>query len=321
MRTIALEEHITTPRYIAATEYQSHNSQNRHIQIFQEKLLDIGDTRIADMDASGIDVQVLSLAAGALDKLDAATAASLARDANDLLAEAAARYPGRFASFATLSLQEPEKAAEEFERCVRQLGFVGAMVHGTCDGLFLDDPRFTPLFAAAESLDVPIYLHPAPPPETVQKAYFEGLPGAASLMLSTAAWGWHVETGLHVLRLIASGLFDRFPKLKMIVGHMGENLPFSIARADAVLSRSGLDLKRSVREYFQEHFWLTTSGYFTLPPFQCALDVVGVDRILFSVDYPFSPNAVGKKFLDTLPVNNTEREKIASGNAAKLLRI
>jgi uncharacterized protein len=321
MRTIALEEHITTPRYIAATEHLSHNSQNRHIQIFQEKLLDISDARIADMDAGGIDVQVLSLAAGALDKLDAATAALLARDANDLLAGAAARYAGRFAAFATLSLQEPEKAAEEFERCVRQHGFVGAMVHGTCDGLFLDDPRFTPLFAVAESLDVPIYLHPAPPPEAVQKAYFEGLPGAAGLMLSTAAWGWHVETGLHVLRLIASGLFDRFPKLKMIVGHMGENLPFSIARADAVLSRAGLDLKRSVREYFQEHFWLTTSGYFTLPPLQCAHDIMGIDRILFSVDYPFSPNAVGKKFLDTLPVNDVDREKIASGNAAKLLRL
>jgi uncharacterized protein len=321
MRILTLEEHITTPKFLASMEKLRGNSQNRHMQIFREKLLDIGDARIADMDASGIDTQVLSLAAGDLDKLDVETAASVARDANDLLAETAARYPGRFAAFATLSLQEPEKAAEEFHRCVRQHGFAGAMVHGTCEGLFLDDPRFAPLFAAAESLDVPIYLHPAPPPEAVQKAYFEGLPGAAGFMLSTAAWGWHVETGLHVLRLIASGLFDRFPKLKMIVGHMGENLPFSIARADVVLSRAGLNLQRPVREYFQEHFWLTTSGYFTLPPLQCALDVMGVDRILFSVDYPFTPNAVGRKFLDMLPVSDADREKIASGNAAKLLRL
>ena len=298
-----------------------HNGQSRHIQVFQEKLLDLGDARIADMDASGIDVQVLSLAAGGLDKLGAAAAASVARDANDLLAEVMIRYPGRFAAFATLSLLEPDKAAEEFERCVRQLGFVGAMAHGTCEGAFLDDPRFTPLFAAAEALDVPVYLHPAPPPEAVRAAYFDGLPGAAGFLLSTAAWGWHVETGLHVLRLIASGVFDRFPKLKMIIGHMGENLPFSIARADAVLSHAGLELQRPVREYFREHFWLTTSGYFTLPPFQCALDVMGVDRILFSVDYPFSPNAVGRKFLDALPVSEVDREKITSGNAAKLLRL
>ena len=159
-------------------------------------------------------------------------------------------HPKRFAGFAALALQEPEKAAAEFERCVRQLGFKGALVHGTTRGVFLDDPQFTPLFETAQALDVPIYLHPAPPPKPVQEAYFGGLPGELGFFLATAAWGWHAEAGMHSLRLIVSGLFDRFPKLKLIIGHMGEDLPFSIARAEAVLSGVTKHLQRRVGEYF-----------------------------------------------------------------------
>jgi predicted TIM-barrel fold metal-dependent hydrolase len=245
----------------------------------------------------------------------------VARDANDVMAAAVKTHPDRFAAFATLALQEPEKAAGELERCIRQLKFKGVMVNGTINGQFLDDPKFIPFFEAADALDVPIYLHPAPPPKPVMDAYFSGLPGQLGFALATAGWGWHVETGLHCLRLIITGVFDRFPRLKIIIGHMGENLPFSIARAQAVFERAASSLKRPVGEYFRDHFYLTTSGYFTNPPFLCMLQVVGADHIMFSVDYPFSPNAVGRKFLDHLAISREDMEKIAHGNAEKLLKL
>ncbi len=323
MRIITLEEHITTPAIVKS----SSNGQvgglmsNPFIQSLHAKLLDVGEGRLADMDASGISLQVLSISASVIDQMEPSAGHALARDANDVMAAAVKAHPDRFAAFATLALQEPDKAAVELERCIRQLGFKGVMVNGTINGQFLDDPKFTPFFEAAEALDVPIYLHPAPPPKPVMDAYYSGLPGQLGFALATGGWGWHVETGLHSLRLIITGVFDRFPGLKIIIGHMGENLPFSMARAQSVFERATVNLKRPFGEYFQDHFYLTTSGYFTTPPFLCMLQVVGVDRILFSVDYPFSPNAVGRKFLDNLPISSEDLEKIAHSNAEKLLKL
>jgi predicted TIM-barrel fold metal-dependent hydrolase len=273
------------------------------------------------MDAAGIDLQVLSLMGTGLDQLEPTTSTAVARDSNDHLAAAVRAHPDRFAAFAALALLEPDKAALELERCVRQLGFKGVMVNGTTGGLFLDDARFTPLFETAQALDVPIYLHPAPPPRPVQQAYYSGLPGQLGFFLATAGWGWHAEVGMHCLRLIVSGLFDRFPKLKIIIGHMGEDLPFSIVRADAVLSRGTKHLQRSVKEYFDEHFYITTSGYFSVPPFLCALQVIGADRLMFSIDYPFSPNTVGRDFLKLLPISPDDMEKITHGNVERLLKL
>jgi predicted TIM-barrel fold metal-dependent hydrolase len=321
MRTITLEEHFATPEFLKATAQLQSAARVDFVKPVESKLLDLGQGRIADMDAAGIDLQVLSLTWAGLDRLEGATATALAHDANDRLAAAVREHPKRFAGFAALALQEPEKAAAEFERCVRALGFKGALVHGTTRGMFLDDPQFTPLFETAQALDVPIYLHPAPPPKPVEEAYFGGLPGQLGFLLATAAWGWHAETGMHSLRLIVSGLFDRFPRLKLIIGHMGEDLPFSIARAEAVLSRETKHLQRRVGEYFQQHFHITTSGYFTVPPFQCAMEVVGADRILFSVDYPYSPNTVGRTFLNSLPISPEELGKISGGNAERLLKL
>jgi uncharacterized protein len=320
MRTITLEEHFTTQDVLKATT-KDPNAVPEFMKVLQAKLLDLGPGRIADMDASGIDLQVLSLAAMGLDKLDTAGAPALARDTNDVLADAVKAHPDRLAAFGTLAVQDPAKAAAEFERCIRKLGFKGIMLNGTTNGLFLDHPSFTPLFEAAQTLDVPIYLHPAPPPKPVQEAYYGGLPGNLAFFLSTAAWGWHVETGMHCLRLIISGLFDRFPKLKIIIGHMGEDLPYSIVRAEDVFARGTKHLQRRITEYFQEHFYITTSGYFTLPPYLCALQVVGADRILFSVDYPFSTNAAARQFLDSLPASREDLEKISHRNAEHLLRL
>ena len=321
MRIIALEEHVTTPDIVQVAQMPMSGGSPTFMQAITAKLLDVGDGRIADMDAAGIDMQVLSVAANTVDKLDSATANALAHDANDWMAAAVRAHPDRFAAFATLALQEPDKAAAEFDRSVRQLGFKGAMLNGTANGQFLDHPRFTPIFEAAHALEVPIYLHPAPPPQPVMDAYYSGLPGPLGFFLSTAGWGWHVETGLHCLRLIIGGVFDRFPNLKIIIGHMGENLPFSIARAEMVFGRGATHLKRSIGEYFCEHFYLTTSGYFTTPPFLCMQQVVGIGRIMFSVDYPFSPNTLGRKFLDNLAVSPEDMEKITHRNAEKLLKL
>jgi len=321
MRIITLEEHVTTPDIVKAAQMPMSGASPAFMQTINAQLLDIGEGRIADMDAAGIDMQVLSVSANAMDKLDSATANALARDANDRMAAAVRAHPGRFAAFATIALQEPDKAAAEIERCVRQLGFKGVMQNGTANGQFLDHPRFTPIFEAAQALDVPIYLHPAPPPQQVMDAYYSGLPDPFGFFLSTAGWGWHVETGMHSLRLIITGVFDRFPKLKVILGHMGENLPFSIARSEMVFGRGAANLRRPVSEYFCEHFYLTTSGYFTTPPFLCMLQVVGIDRIMFSVDYPFSSNTLGREFLDKLAVSPEDMEKITHRNAEKLLKL
>ena len=210
MRTITLEEHFVTESFLRAT--QSNNERiPPQLAELQSKLLNIGDGRIADMDKSGIDFQVLSLAAMGFDELEAETASSLARDINDELAQAVQANPSRLGGFATLALKSPATAAAELERCITRLGFHGALVNGTTDGLFLDDPRFLPVFEAAAHLGVPIYLHPAPPPQSVREAYYSGLSGDLGFLLSIAGWGWHAETGLHTLRLIVSGLFDRLP--------------------------------------------------------------------------------------------------------------
>jgi uncharacterized protein len=322
MRTITLEEHVSTSAFLQAVDAHSQRDlANEYMRRVREKLVDLGAGRLADMDAAGIDMQVLSLAGGDMDRLESATASSLARDVNDALATAVEAHPERFAAFATVNLQDPASAASELDRCIRRLRFAGVMVNGTTRGAFLDDPRFLPFWEAAHDLEVPVYLHPAPPPEPVRAAYFGDLPPVLGFMLSTAGWGWHVETGMHALRLMVSGLFERLPGLQIIIGHMGEDLPYSLARADAVLSRARGQASRSIAEIFHQHFHITTSGYFTLPPLLCALEVVGADRILFSIDYPFSSTETGRRFLDSWPLNPADLHKMAHGNAERLLKL
>jgi predicted TIM-barrel fold metal-dependent hydrolase len=323
MKVITIEEHFLTNEAIAATAHLRATDPTTSFRApaILKHLLDTGAGRIAEMDAAGIDMQVLSLAVCGLEDLEPAAATALASTANDHLAATVRARPDRFAAFAALALQEPEKAAAELERCIKKLGFKGALVNGTTGGMFLDHPKFSPVFEAAQSLDVPIYLHPGLPPVAVQNAYYKGLPGHMGEFLSVAAWGWHVETGMHSLRLIAAGVFDRFPKLKIIIGHMGENLPFSIARADSVFGLRPNALKKRVADYFHENFYVTTSGYFTLPPFLCALEVVGADRLLFAIDFPFAPNSDGRQFLNSIPINPADLAKIAHGNAERLLKL
>lgn len=317
MKTITLEEHFVTTGFLKATgEYGT--PMPPRMQQVQSQLLDLGSGRIAAMDETGVDLQVLSLAA--VGNLDAATATEVLRDVNDELAAAVHAHPDRFAGFATLNPRDPAGAAQEFERCIN-LGFKGALISGTTDGEFLDQPKFLPIFEAANALHVPIYLHPAPPSKAAQNIYFSGLPADLGMPLSLAGWGWHAETGLHSLRLILSGLFDRFPDLRVIIGHMGEGIPYALARSSQVLSAAAKNLKHTVAEYFHRNFHVTTSGYFTLPPFRCALDVVGIDRLMYSVDYPFSAAKQGRDFLNSVKLSDDDMAKLTHTNAEAVLKL
>jgi predicted TIM-barrel fold metal-dependent hydrolase len=323
MRTIAIEEHVLIdPLRKAMQTALGGAPAPSYLSRVEAGLVDVGAARLADMDAAGIDVQVLSWGVTSgftLEKLPPAEGIALAFDCNDAMAEVVRTHPDRYAGFAILPLQEPEAAAAELERAVTKLGMKGTLINGTINGHFLDDAHFRPILAAAEALGVPIYLHPAPPPPAVFEAYYHGLPAEVAGSLARAGWGWHVETGLHSLRLVVAGVFDRYPKLQVIIGHMGENLPFSLARADDRLTPAAPYLQRRVADYLRENFYITTSGYFTAPPLICALLTFGADRLIFAVDYPFSPNAVGRAFLDSVPISEADREKIAFRNAERLL--
>jgi uncharacterized protein len=202
---------------------------------------------------------------------------------------------------------------------VRSLGLKGPMISGTTNGRFLDDPAFLPVLERAAALNVPIYLHPAAPPASVREAYYTGLDPVAAFVLSTSGWGWHSEVGTHALRLILAGVFDRLPALQIIIGHMGEMIPFMLARINDVLTPVAKHLQQPVPEYFLRNFHITTSGFFTDPPLLLTLQVMRADRIIFSVDYPFSANERGRAFLDNASISPADKEKISHLNAERLL--
>jgi hypothetical protein len=330
MRIVALEEHFTVPRLVAGIGREVIARRGFPTDpgfawaqtLKRDELADLGDARLADMDRNGITTQVLSVAGPGADLVPGQPGIDLARGYNDALAEACARHPSRYRGFAHLPLHSPDAAAAELHRAVSQLGFHGVLVNGATDGRFLDDPRFAPVLAAAAQLDLPIYLHPGIPTEPVRAAYYDNLPGNFSFTLALSAWGWHYDTAIHVLRLVLSGALDRHPGLKLVIGHMGEALPFMLDRIDETTTAQAKTLlRRSVRQTILDQVWITTSGFFTLAPFMAALLSFGVDRILFSVDYPFASNARARAFLDALPVSPADRAKIAHGNADSLLRL
>ncbi|HZB91053.1 MAG TPA: amidohydrolase family protein [Stellaceae bacterium] len=330
MRVVALEEHFNMPALIKRIDREAILRRGfpppdvpfGPLGRARDQLGELGEKRLADMDAAGITVEVLSAVGPGADLVAGAEGVALARDMNDGLARIVAEHPDRYAGFAHLPLASPEAAADELERAVKAHGFVGAMVHGHTEGRFLDDPRFAPILARAEALDVPIYLHPGIPPKAVREAYYDGLPGHLSFLLAIAGWGWHAETAVHVLRLALSGTLDRHPRLTLIIGHMGEGLPAMMARFDQSMgAEAERFLKRPISQTILDQVYITTSGFFTVPPFLAALHTFGTDRILFSVDYPFSPNAEGRAFLDTLPLSPDDRAKLAHGNADRVLKL
>jgi predicted TIM-barrel fold metal-dependent hydrolase len=327
MRIVALEEHFQVPELIkridpATMAARGWTSGDDTPAAKGAELGEVGDKRLAMMDEAGVTVQVLSASGPGADLLDPASGPGLARAYNDRLKQIVDGRPDRFAGFAHLPMTAPDAAADELERAVRELGFRGALINGLTNERFLDDPTFEPLLARAEALDVPVYLHPNVPPKAVRDAYYSGLPHGTGETLAIAGFGWHAETAVHVIRLVLSGTLDRHPRLKLIIGHMGEMLPMLLQRFDNVFGdATGKYLTRSVSQTILDQVWITTSGFFSAPPFLAALTSFGADRILFSVDYPFSPNKPGTEWLKRLPVSPADREKIAYGNADRLLKL
>jgi predicted TIM-barrel fold metal-dependent hydrolase len=324
MKTIAIEEHFWTPMYrqnVSATEFRNFFLSSRSRQLghdIVEEAMDLGARRLAHMDAAGVDMQVLSFGAPGPQGFGADIAIPMARDANDLLYQTVQAHPDRFAGFAALPTADPGAAAQELERTVTKLGFKGTMIHGHTQGAFLDDRKFWVIFECAEALGVPIYLHPTVPHPDVMKTYFQGYEE-----LCRAAWGFAVDTSCHFLRIVFAGVFDAYPKLKFILGHLGEMLPFAMHRLNdhAYPAAARRGLKRTPMEYLKENMVVTTSGNWYEPAFLCTLLALGADNILFAVDWPYEPNTTGIQFLKKLSISDLDREKIAHLNAERLLRM
>jgi predicted TIM-barrel fold metal-dependent hydrolase len=325
-RVIALEEAFLHPKLREL--YPS--SWVKLLDMVKGRLSDVGPERIRRMDAAGIDLQVLSHVQPGVQTLERNTAISLSKEVNDWLGDVVEKYPGRFAGFAMLPTQSPKDAADELERTVTQLGFNGALINGHTNGHYLDEDSFSPLLERAQALDVPIYIHPTDPPQAVMDTYYKGHP---ALMQS---WGWQVETGTHLLRMISSGVFDRYPRLKIIVGHMGELIPFGLKRINTALTMGNWllasrpedagvekrnDMQKSVLYYMRTNVFVTTSGVFDQAALNCAIAELGIDNILFSVDDPFGDNFEAVEFLNRAQLSTEDKEKLAHGNAERLLKL
>ena len=314
-RSMASRKSIDDPGFIGLWNRQGASRQ------LSERLADIGQRRIADMDSSGIDLQILSLTSPGVQVFDAATAVSLAESTNDQVAEAVRTHPTRFAALAAVAPQDPQAAAREAERAVRSLGLKGIIVNSHTRGEFLDDPKFWDIFEAAEALQVPLYLHPQAPPPQMAAPYVEkGLEGAL--------WGFAAETGLHLLAILRSGAFDRFPGLRIVVGHAGEALPFWLYRLDYMnrsarpFIRNGADrLNRTLSEYMRENVYVTTSGMAWAPVITFVQSVLGMDRVLYAMDYPyqFEPDEVTTT--DNLPLSDGDKRKLFQTNAEHVFRL
>jgi len=321
MKIVALEEHFILPREQASLPPGAHRGSDRERLLGFDvvaELIDLGDRRIAAMDAAGISMQVLSHNQPGCQALDASAAVPMAGEVNDLLFEAVKAHPGRFEGFAALPTADPAAAVRELERAVTKLGFKGAMINGHTRGRFLDAKQFWRIFECAEGLGVPIYLHPSRPQSAVMQAYFDGYEE-----LALAAWGFGIETGAHFLRLLFAGVLDAFPDLKFILGHLGEGLPFMLHRINdqTRLAAARRGLKKAPAQYLTENLVVTCSGNFSAPAFLCTVSALGVDNVLFSVDWPYESNAAAVDFLLRQPLAPRDLEKIAHLNAERILRL
>jgi predicted TIM-barrel fold metal-dependent hydrolase len=285
-----------------------------------QRLVDFTDLRIKEMDAAGIDVQVLSHGAPSAQNLPLEIAAKVTAETNDRLAKVVAANPKRFAAFGALPTVDSKAAANELERVVTKHGFKGAMLHGTSNGEFLDYPKYWPIYERAEKLDVPIYFHPASPNAQVNAVYYQDYVKDFPLV-ARPAWGYTVETATQAIRLILSGVFEKHPNLKVILGHFGETLPFLLWRIDSALRRPG-GKQVDFRGIFCKNFYVTTSGFFSNPALLCTMMEMGIDHILFAVDWPFVlDNKPAVDWIAGAPISADDKAKILSGNAKRLLRM
>lgn len=346
MRKIAVEEHFYTSDYVAHLQSRKtpprleFSEDENHIQkeymfwndsidrmtqspILTGALLEVGETRLREMDETGIDMQVLSLSAPGVEQFDAAEGTGVARKANDELGRLVKKYPERFAGLAAIAPQDPAAAADELERAVNELGLKGAVVNAHVRGDYLDNRKYWPIFQKAEELNAPVYIHPSIPAPDMMRPY---LPYPE---MAFALWGFASDTGLHAMCLIASGVFDSYPGLKIMLGHLGEALPFWLWRMDnhwlkmkerdIVRDPLGRKLKKIPSEYIKDNFLITTSGMFWGPTLEYVHSVIGADRLLFAVDYPYESNRDGVAAVEAMSVGDADKEKIFHLNAEKFL--
>ena len=324
LRTITLEEHFASPGFMAGpgrSFVERRRNAGAHGVRLIEQLQDVGEKRIAEMDAAGIEMQVLSLNAPGVEQADVAEQVAIARESNDLLADIVKKNPTRFAGFVALPVAAPEQAADELDRRVRQEGFKGTLINGHSRGRYLDDKFFWPILERAEALNVPIYLHPTFPSKPVVDALYGGFSPAVSAAFGSTGWGWHIETAIHLLRMILGGVFDRYPKLQVVIGHLGEGIPFMLPRINRNMPRELTKLDRPVGAYLRENVYYTFAGFNFPATFLDLLLEVGVERIMFSADYPYGSMAEARSFLDHIPVSAGDRERIAHGNAERLFTV
>ncbi len=312
---IAIEEHYWDPEL---TRHYTGSEAGRGGET-EERLYDFGAKRLKEMDEAGIDMQVLSHGAPSTQKLGADIAVDLTRQVNDRLAKVCAANPKRFAAFAALPTVDPRAAADELERTVSEHGFKGAMIHGMANGEFVDLKKYWPIYERAEKLDVPVYLHPSLPDARVTEIYYQDYAKDFPLVVRPA-WGFTVETATQAIRLVLSGVFEKHPGLKVVLGHFGETLPFLLWRIDAALSRPG-QKPMSFRDIFSNNFYVTTSGFFSDPALLCCVMEMGVDHILFAVDWPFVMNPPAVQWMADVPISDADKAKILSGNAQRLLKM
>jgi predicted TIM-barrel fold metal-dependent hydrolase len=345
MKIISLEEHYSLPAiaalvkpddpYVSMKEAVAKSGfvKNGPQGEWPPGIFDLGASRIADMDEAGIDVQILSHTYPAVETVEPSLAVDLAAQANDAVAGAIDNYPDRLRGFATLPMLDPEAAARELERAVRQLGFVGALINGHVNGRFLDDKFFWPVFECAEALGVPIYLHPTFPPQAVIDAYYGGFAPGVNWEFATAGGGWHIDAGIHCMRLILGGVFDQFPKLQIITGHQFQTLSWWAWRADHAFSLKQSGLKRTIKEYLRENFYggilpgefigqtagEMDSGWSNANnAYQAMVNVIGIDRIVFTTDYPYGNMNAARQFFDQMPISQPDKEKISHLNVERL---
>jgi 5-carboxyvanillate decarboxylase len=340
LRRIAVEEHFFTQNFL---DYMRTKEKSNSMSITQsdakgkspkldkvvprpgelEECLDVDEIRLKVMDEAGIDMQVLSFSSPGVEGMDNADdATEMARKTNNELAKIIQRHPTRYAGFATVACQNPATAAKELERAVKELGLVGVKINSHVRGEYLDDPKFWAVFAKAEKLGVPVYLHPRTPSPDLIKPYL------TYPVLISSVWGFAAETGLHAMRLICSGVFDKYPGLQIILGHLGEALPYWLWRVDDHRwERAGMEdplapkIKKKISQYIKENFYVSTSGNFYLPAFMCAYMGLGADRIMFAVDYPMESAKDAVKMVESAPICDLDREKVFHLNAEKLLRL
>ena len=335
MRIITVEEHYADQRIIDAdavyggpTAMDDLPEKVRDaygpMRFTGAALTDVDALRFDFMREQKVDVQVLSYTAPVSDRVPAREAVRICRQANDILAGIVEAHPDRFAAFATLPMADPVEAAMELERCVKTYHFCGALITGTWQGKFYDDPMFFPIFQKAAELDVPISWHPEFPAAKIQTHYFfsDAYPLTVGMRFATAGFGWHLDVGLHMARLVLSGIFDKLPDLKFISGHWGETIPSMLDRMDQILPPQTTGLKKKISDYYHENVYFTPSGILSKDQFEYMVKVFGADRILWALDYPYvSFRECSADFLLGSDLTEAEKEQIAHGNAEKLLHL